>query len=88
MRLREEGIRDVGPRTYVELGGVENVAPVRAPARGHQPGRALVDSAVPLRLLQGPYLHVQHTRVQNRDGSAHGPRQTQLTTRGILPNFS
>lgn len=51
----------------MELGGVEDVTPVRTPARGHQPRRALVDLAVPLRPLQGPDLG-QGANRQGREG--------------------
>lgn len=43
-------------QTYVEFGGVEDVASVRTPARGQQTDRALVNLTVPVRLLQRPYL--------------------------------
>ena len=42
--------------TYVELGGVEDVASVGAPARAQQTDRALVNLTVPVRLLQRPHL--------------------------------
>jgi hypothetical protein len=42
--------------TYVEFSGIEDVTSIRAPARGNQPCRALVDFAVPFWLLQRPHL--------------------------------
>lgn len=65
--------------THVELGGVEDVAPIGAPAGSHQPRGALVDPAVPLGLLQRPHLgsRERHTG-PGEPGQQHGlKRQSQ-----------
>lgn len=50
----------------MELGCVENVAPVGAPARSHQPCGSLVYFAVPFGLFQRPHLDSQQRETQGR----------------------